>query len=326
MAVKKQTDNSGPAAAPPPGKRIKRGLIWLAGVAVLAVAYGGYWSFLAGQFRTGIQEWAEDRRQDGITVTTSPVRIEGFPFHIRAVIREPSMARTDGPRPWSWRGPALVFKARPWQVTQVRVLAPGRHRVTVMTGGKRKTLDIEFGSLMAALDFSPSGAYFAVTLEASDIAYPLEPVPGLGRKTKHLGFRSLVMGEVTGMLGDKASRFEAMARWRDSGGTLDVKSLDIRHGPLKVLGDGTLALDGDMQPIGSFTLRVEGFMEALDRLSEAGVIKPRPAALAGAVLGALARNSGSGGNARIKVPLSLQERQVFVGPVPLARMPVFRWY
>ena len=172
---------------------------------------------------------------------------------------------------------------------------------------------------------TPPGPAFDLTVEAEDITLSLEPVPGLGRKTGHLGIRSTVTGEAPGVLGDRASRMEAMARWRDSGGTLDVKSLDIRHGPLTVSGDGTLALDGTMQPIGSFTLRIRGFNEALDRLRAAGLIEPRPAALAKAVLGVLARKPGTGGDAEIKVPLSIQERQVFVGSVTLAKLPVFGW-
>ena len=320
MAVKKQTDNSGPAAAPPPGKRIKRSLIWLAGVAVLAVAYGGYWFFLAGQVQAGIDRWAAERRAEGYGVEYAAVEVFGFPFQLEAVIADPVLTAPGEHGLRSWQGPIMIMQARPWALSKVRVLAPGRHRVTVMTGDTRKTFDIEFGSLIAALNFNPSGASFAVTLEASNIAYPSAPVPGLGRITERLILSAAVKGDLP-----QRRNAETMARWRDSGGTLDVQSLDIRHGPLKVSGDGTLALDGDMQPIGSFALRVGGFIEALDRLSEAGVIKPRPAALAGAVLGALARNSGSGGDARIKVPLSIQERQVFVGPVPLARMPVFRW-
>jgi hypothetical protein len=320
MAVKKQTDNSGLAAAPPPGKRIKRGLIGLACVAVLAAAYGGYWSFLAGQVQDGIDRWAAERRAEGYGVEYAAVKVFGFPFRLEAVIVDPVLTAPGEHGLRSWHGPIMIMQARPWALSKVRVLAFGRHRVTVMTGDKRKTLDIEFGSLIAALNFNPSGASFAVTLEASDIAYPSAPVTGLGRMTKRLILSVAVKGDLPAR-----RNAETMARWRDSGGTLDVQSLDIRHGPLKVSGDGTLALDGDMQPIGSFALRVEGFIEALDRLSEAGVIKPRQAALASVVLGALARDAGSGGDARIKVPLSIQERQVFVGPVPLARMPVFRW-
>ena len=42
----------------------------------------------------------------------------------------------------------------------------------------------------------------------------------------------------------------ALETWRDAGGTIDVGALRLDHGPLRMQGEGTLALDADMQPIG----------------------------------------------------------------------------
>ncbi|MCH8237896.1 MAG: DUF2125 domain-containing protein, partial [Proteobacteria bacterium] len=162
----------------------------------------------------------------------------------------------------------------------------------------------------------------AVDLSAKveSIQYGREPVPGLGRTTAGLDLEASVTGDLPERLDA-----EALAQWRDRGGTVEIRRLDIRHGPLAVEGDGTLALDGDMQPMGAFTFLVRGFLEALDRLREAGVIEEHPARLAKTVLGALARNPGGDGGGELKVPLTIQERWLYVGPVGIGRMPVLHW-
>lgn len=157
-----------------------------------------------------------------------------------------------------------------------------------------------------------------ISVAADAIAYSVAPVPGLGRKTARLALKA----QVTGGLGLKFDA-ETMAKWRDRGGTLEVRKLAIDHGPLEMDGDGTAALDGELQPIGAFSVRVRGFMEALDRLEDSGLIEPRPAALTKSVLGVLARSQGAG--AEIKVSLSLQDGKFFVGPLAVAKMPIIRW-
>ena len=151
------------------------------------------------------------------------------------------------------------------------------------------------------------------------IKYRREPAPGLGLTTARLDLDASLTGGLPERLGTGA-----LAQWRDRGGTIEIRRLDVLHGPLDMKGDGTLALDGDMQPVGAFTFMVRGFLVALDRLLEAGVIKRHPAQLAKTVLGALARNDGRDGS-ELKVPLSIQERWIYAGPVALGRMPVLRW-
>jgi hypothetical protein len=322
--MKNQTHNSIKPDDPGPAKGVKRGLIAVAALAVLAAVYAGIWFLLAGQIRDGIDQWAADRRAEGFGVEYGPIAVFGFPFLFETVIVNPVLTAPGEHGFRSWQGPIMIMQARPWALSKVRMLAFGRHRVTTMTGGKPKTIDIEFGSLIAALDFSPAGASFAVNLNASDIAYPHAPVTGLGRTTKRLNVSVAVKGDIP-----RTRNAETMARWRDNGGTIEVSNLDIGHGPLDLTVDGTGALDADLQPIGAFSLNVRGFNEAIDRLRVAGIIKPNTAALMKTVLGMLAQGqkdkSATEDADMLKVPLSLQYRKVYLGPVAVAEMPVVRW-
>jgi len=325
--MKNQPHNSTGAGARR-GKGAPRGLIAVAVLAALSAGYAAYWFFLAGQVRDGIGQWAADRRAEGYKVDFASVGVGGFPFTLEAVIAAPAITAPGRAGPWSWQGPMLLLGARPWALTRVRVRAPGRHRITVPGREKPKTVVLDAGALTATLDFNPGPAAFTLFLAASDIVYSVEPVAGLGRTTKRLTLNAAVKGDLPRIL-DNA----ALAGWRDGGGTLDVSGLDIGHGPLDLTGDGTGALDAGMQPIGAFTLRVRGFNEALDRLKDARIIKPKAAALMKTVLGMMARGQkakpGAGAEPesrlQLKVPLSLQDRKVYIGPVAVAEVPVVRW-
>ena len=358
MAEKNQHHNPIKDVVPRLGKWPRRGLIALVGMAAVAAAYGLYWNVLADRVRVGIEQWAADRRAEGYEVSYAGLDVGGFPFQIEAAIMAPALSRPEAARPWSWRGPRLVISARPWRLSRVRLAAPGQHRITGAPAGRSVAVVLDAGVLGLELRFrdgKPAGAILKArdvvmkdkagvgiaTLAAADITvdrpqgktvsavdlsanvetiqYGREPAPGLGRTTERLDLEASVTGGLPEGLGA-----EALSQWRDRGGTVEIRRLDVRHGPLDVEGDGTLALDGDMQPMGAFTFLVRGFLEALDRLGEAGVIEEGPARLAKTVLGMLARKHGGDGG-ELKVPLSIQERWLYVGPVALGRMPVLRW-
>ncbi len=313
------------------GPRKLPSTIWGLVVAALlaAVVYGLYWNMLADQFLDGIEGWAEARRADGYKVDYGPVRVAGFPFWMRAVIAEPVLSKSGEKQSWHWRGPALTLSARPWRVTHTKAQAPGRHLVTVRTPGKTLNLDINVGTLDVFLKMSILSALpLEVRVEVKEITYRSPPVAGLGRRTETLSLHTEVMG-VPPKFPDAA----AMAQWRDQGGTVEIRNLNVRHGPLEVDGDGTLALDGDLQPLAAFSLGVRGFLEAVDALKAAGVIKPRGADLMKAILSVLASGQGWGeGGAKgdtkgksLKVPLSIQDGNIYVGPLAVGRVPPIHW-
>ncbi len=358
MALKNQQHNTIKAAVSRLGKGSKRGLIGLIGIAALAGAYGLYWSVLADQVRVGIEQWAADRRAEGYEVAYAELDVVGFPFRLEATMAAPALSRPKAARPWSWRGPGLVMSARPWRLSRVRLSAPGQHRITGVPAGRAVAIVLDAGELGLEIRFRDGKAAGAI-LKARDVVvkdkagsevvrlavtdimvdrpqgktaaavdlsakvetiqYGREPAPGLGRTTARLDLEASVTGGLPERLDGGA-----LAQWRDRGGTVEIRRLDVRHGPLDLKGDGTMALDGNMQPMGAFTFLVRGFLEALDRLREAGAIKEHPARLAKTVLGALARNHGGDGG-ELKVPISIQERWLYVGPVALGRIPVLRW-
>ncbi len=161
---------------------------------------------------------------------------------------------------------------------------------------------------------------FSLELSGRKLRVPqFLPLP-LGQEIADLALIGKLMGGLP-----QSPLIEALSAWRDSGGTIEVKQLRIRHGPLGVQANGTLALDKELQPIGAMTARIEGFFAAVDRLRKVGMIRSRDAAMAKLVLGALARRPASGGPSTVSLPLTIQNRKLFAGPVTLAELPPIDW-
>ena len=68
---------------------------------------------------------------------------------------------------------------------------------------------------------------------------------------------------------------QAIAAWRDAGGTIELDRLQLNWGGLGATATGTMALDQDLQPIGAFSGGIEGFGAILSALVEAGRLRHR---------------------------------------------------
>jgi len=143
----------------------------------------------------------------------------------------------------------------------------------------------------------------------------------LGRKLDQLAGRLSVRGAL-----DPADLSPGgLARWRDGGGTLEVADFTLAWGPLRIAGDGTLAVDDALQPVGAFTAQIAGLDRLVDLLEQTGQIPPQHAAIARIGVAVLTRAPANGGPPQARVPVSIQDRQLSVGPIPLLRLPVIDW-
>lgn len=175
-----------------------------------------------------------------------------------------------------------------------------------------------------ALHPDPAGQSLTFALSgASLVTNRLDPdlVDTLGRKLDRLA------GEVAirGALDAENLSSDEIARWRDAGGTLDLNDFVLMWGPLRIAGSGTLAADGALQPVGALSARISGLDRLLDLLERAGQIRPQQAAIARIALAVLTRAPADGGPAEARVPVTIQDRQLSIGPIPLLRLPAIAW-
>lgn len=329
--------------------------------AVCAALYVVYWFTMALQLRSGIAEWAAARRAEGVAVAYQGPELSGFPFRVRARLENPAMKADAVPAPWRWQGTRAYVELRPWNFSRLTVRLPGRHEFRMTHDGRETAVDATAKAFAADLDFASGRAVAAeVTGEgivatgnrefagalierlaatvkmpvlraadhqtatvAFDLAVERARLPdrveaALGRDVARLAVAGQVLGAVP-----KGPPKAALAAWRDAGGTVKIDRAATDYGPLAMKGDGTLALDKAMQPIGAFTANIEGLFETIDRLREKGLIRGRDSVTAKVILGAFMRKDG--GRHALNVAVTVQDRKVFVGPVALMSLPEIQW-
>jgi hypothetical protein len=179
-------------------------------------------------------------------------------------------------------------------------------------------LDTALDSRPAAQQGETAGS-LVTTARGIDLP-PRLPWP-LGPRIATLAWDLAISGPVP-PIADSATRAEA---WRDGGGAVTLRRLELAWGDVTLTGGATLALDPQLQPMGTATARLAGYDAALRALTVAGVLPPRTAVAAAAVLALMARPSPDGGPPAVEAPLSLQNRTLALGRIPLLRLPELVW-
>lgn len=178
-------------------------------------------------------------------------------------------------------------------------------------------LDLAVGGRRTALRGEPA---LSVTLAARNLVLPAAGGWPLGPALSRLGVAMVLTGPVSAS-SDIAVRAEA---WRDGGGVLELRQVDLAWGEVTLAGEAFLRLDAQLQPVGQGAARLGGHGAALQALMTAGFLTPRGALAAGGVLGLMARPP-AGGAPVVEAPLTLRDRTLSLGPIPLARVPELVW-
>jgi hypothetical protein len=196
-------------------------------------------------------------------------------------------------------------------------------------GAEDRTLLAEAAELHAApgaanADHTQPSLEFRIAL--AGIVLPPDAATPLGREVEKLEADGAVMGRIAGnAFGDDARLRDALAIWRDDGGTLELTRVVGYWGPLELTGSATFALDAALQPIGAMSATIAGHEATIDALVAAGTVSPRDGSLAKILLAVLSKPSPVDGQPELTAPLTLQNGYLWVGPAKLLRLPVIEW-
>ena len=105
---------------------------------------------------------------------------------------------------------------------------------------------------------------------------------------------------------------------------MEVTKLNLENGPLRLNGEGTFALDRDLQPVGTLSVRVEGLSKILDILLRKNIIGVGQATAATLLLAALTERP-IGQIPRIRAPLTLQDQQLSIQSFSFMTIPKVVW-
>src|SRR5258708_10192542 len=341
---------------------MRRKLLILLALAVAAACYAVYWSSLAELVRRGILDWSAARRAEGFTVGWDYYEVSGFPLALRVTIAQPIFGQSGVEPGYSARGPRLVAEARPWTLDEWRLIAAEGARLDIAPGPARPAVTVEAAALAgvpgrhvesaaarnpgtdvtlpadrititgqgqfaivhaAAQSVVPAHAvaghldtWLSASLQLAGVTLPAA-VPPLGDTIDHLAAAFAVKGSIA-----SGPRRQALAAWRDDGGTLEIEAFDLGWGDLALAAKGTLALDASLQPVGALAATIRGYNEIIEALVASGGLRAGAAALAKLALGLLAKQRPDG-TYEIAAPLTLQNGHAYLGPARLARLPSF---
>ena len=318
-----------------------------------AAVYGAYWLATAEKLRSGIERWAAQRQDEGQNLRWTTLAIGGFPLSFRVEVAGIGLDGTR-PLPFIAESPVLIGEARPWNLRFWWLSAPAGAQLAIPVEGATIKTAVLDGTLalgaaegtavtLNARDVALAGSSsvhlaqgelaltlperaaedhrdtaFTATVRLDDLTLPYALAP-LGAKVDALTFSGSVKGAwPPGKLRD------ALALWREDGGTIELQDGSIRWGAFAVSANGTLALDEALQPIGALTATIEDHDAVIDTAVAQGSLRSSDASLAKAVLDMLAK-PGPDGKPQIKVPLRLQDRRVYLGPARIATLPPVSW-
>jgi len=350
-----------PAPAPGPARRRFRtgrlvlGLGLLAALA--AAAHTLAWNFVGGRLQEGYDAWAAARRAQGWRIEHAAPERGGWPFAATLRLRDVRILGGGATLPGGldWSAPAVTLRVALHRPGELRIDAGGAQRIrlgateipfaadrlvarvplqanVLPRGGTFEASRLRIGtaaggmevgwaqlaldSRMTAIEGEP-----AVSLEGSVEHVTLPDATPLGRQVRALRLDA----SLTGPLPGGRNPTNRAATWRDAGGTLEVRHLELEYGPATATVAATLALDESLQPMGAGTLRLTGAEAVLAALTEAGAMTRRDAALARGVVALLARPPAEGEAPRIEVPVTLEGRGLAVARLPVARLPPLVW-
>ncbi len=336
--------------------------IILAAIPVLLVAADLiYWQIASTRLRSGLQDWIAERRAEGWTVQSDAFTTGGWPQ--AATITVPNLAMShagqDMPGQLAWQAAGVAVSLSLYHPTtlDISLIGPQHVRIgeapTLTVTGERLDMAVGLGSqqatplnlraktvvvapvagdgrltiglLTADATVAPAAAQsqpaVALSLSTEAIALPATLKSPLGPNISSLA----IDGALNGPLPSVRAMPAWAAAWRDGGGSLDVAHLALGWGPLGLTGSATLALDDQLQPMGSGSSRLVGYAATLDRFAASGVLSRSAATAAKAVLSLMADTPDSDTPSAVDVPLTLQYRTLSMRQVPLIRLPELDW-
>jgi hypothetical protein len=337
---------------------MKRLLLAIAVPLGLAVVlWTGYWFYAAREVQGAVVGWAQARRAEGLTLVWDRLETDGYPFAFRVRARGLIVSDARGGPPWEVRVPELVGSTPAWRLREWRFRGAQGASARLAPSDVRPAVTARAAGLDGTVEPAEEGTRIEANLAELDMqgAAPLRAARAAGTlflprrapasHTELFARTSLVIEELglatrVGPLGERVQRIEAtlavkgaigggprrqaLARWRDDGGVVELEALRLDWDRLEATARGTLALDADLQPIAALSATLRGWSEVLDALGAEGTMKSGDVVIAKLALGLMAK-PGPDGRSELTAPVTIQNSTLYIAQVKTARLPVFTW-
>ncbi len=327
----------------------------LAIIAAAALAWTGWWFFIATAKERAIEGWLAERRAAGWVAEAEAIDVRGFPYRVDTTIRGLELANPEAG--WSWTAPDFTFLtlaykpnhliaewprvqsfATPLESAEIRsrtmrgsvVVEPnprlGLVRSTIelgdveIVGASGWQLGLAEGMLStrrAEGEGAPPFAY-DVALDAEGLAPPENLLSAFDRP----GMLAPLID--TARLRVRAAFDRPWDRPAIEGEpprleALEIEDMAFAWGRLDLRGRGRVAADANGLAEGHVDLRARNWRQMIELAEKVGAL---PSGLAGALqsgLGLIARLGGDRNT--LEIPLEFANGATRLGPVPIGPAP-----
>jgi hypothetical protein len=288
-------------------------------------------------------------KEQGYVLTYSKQVFSLNPFNLHITLQNPTFKDRFGLI--EWKGEELSVSINPWDYYTLWVASDGKQSLSFLQNTHIPLGVLDLEGLKASFSVTSQGqldrvglsitrlesevekkkqpiSLSSIDVRASNLSKPLDLQ--LYVRADFLGFETFLTKKPT----QKEMQFEAnidltgyakpipplsLAEWRDGGGVIDVKSVSIKWPPINFVANGTLTLDNEMYPLGSFTSHIKGSTEILGYMVELGYIKEKDASAATFVLDLFSKPDEQG-QRQLTVPITLQNKRLSIGPASLMKL------
>ena len=316
-------------------------------IAILALlvmaASGAAWWAITGEMTRELAAWQMLQRAKGIAVEFDRPSRTGWPFRAELLVPDISVSVSvmDNPASISWRTRQLRIVFAPWRPNSVSLQFDEHQHIQLgsvrLVDVAAKALIIRYPMFASKLPVSVDACGVTIQLpgqlaKLTSIAASIRPnemtlsardvdlssdKPAFGLSLNTLSFHTRWPAFPL----DVTNPGIAIDTWRTNRLRLELDDVDLRWGPTDVHGTASIGIANDGQAEGEALGHITGFSDAVSSLRRAGIITDGNARVATTLLGLLAAPS-SAGVPQVDLPITLRDRTVSVGAIPLIRLPL----
>jgi len=327
-----------------------RVLVPFAVFSALLATYSGYWLYLSSNLEETIHRLSSHWHGAGIKVEYGELSVGGYPYRLEITASDVKASGLTTTVAWNWRTPVLRAIAHPWKLSHwvtvfespseieldlasnwAAALKAGRGRMSVILGPdellERVSLDLRDLRVQPNMgsDYADISRFQVHFRRGTPINQTVDAA---------VFIEELVFGHAHGyFFGQHLQEFNAeislighlpvewtraaLDRWRQAGGLVELHTLQMRWGDLDVQLDGTFAIDGEYRPIGAASAVMKGYPALLEALGRKGLISDPVVFAAELAFDLLSEPASGDGRGLLRVPVTIQDGSLHLGPVPL---------
>ena len=161
---------------------------------------------------------------------------------------------------------------------------------------------------------------FQLNTEFSGLVLPRMAFPSLEEEISELRLSADFLGVAEGK-----NIKDFLSTWSKNGGSIEINNINFKWSKLKFSGNGTLALDAQLQPIAVLSAKVSGYKATINSMVVSGFIKPSLGMVLRFAASILASKREGLKQEQIRVSLTLQDGFLHLGPVKIFKIPNINW-